>query len=65
MEPATSSRSSSLPVTPAPAATSGAVQALGYLYALVPVAAGAAVMLLVALAVNNLSPGRRYPKTWR
>ena len=29
---------------------------LGYLYVLMPVAAGVAVMLLVALLVNNLSP---------
>jgi CBS-domain-containing membrane protein len=37
---------------------------LGYLYALVPVAAGALVMLAVALLVNNLAPQRRYPEFW-
>ncbi|MCX5892807.1 MAG: HPP family protein [Deltaproteobacteria bacterium] len=37
---------------------------LGYLYVLMPVAAGVALMLLVALLVNNLSPRRRYPEFW-
>jgi CBS-domain-containing membrane protein len=37
---------------------------LGYLYVLVPVAAGALVMLAVALLVNNLAPRRRYPEFW-
>jgi CBS-domain-containing membrane protein len=37
---------------------------LGYLYVLMPVRAGVAVMLLVALLVNNLSPRRRYPEFW-
>jgi CBS-domain-containing membrane protein len=37
---------------------------LGYLYVLVPVAAGITLMLLVALLVNNLSPRRRYPEFW-
>jgi CBS-domain-containing membrane protein len=37
---------------------------LGYLYVLMPVGAGVAVMLLVALLVNNLSPRRRYPEFW-
>ena len=37
---------------------------LGYLYALVPVAAGALIMLAVALLVNNLAPRRRYPEFW-
>jgi CBS-domain-containing membrane protein len=40
------------------------VHALGFLYAVVPAAAGAVVLLLVALAVNNLSPSRRYPEYW-
>lgn len=40
------------------------VHALGYLYALVPAAAGALVLLIVALLVNNLIPGRRYPEYW-
>lgn len=37
---------------------------LGYLYALVPVAAGAAIMLAVALLVNNIPNTRRYPEFW-
>jgi CBS-domain-containing membrane protein len=37
---------------------------LGYLYVLMPVGAGVAVMLLVALLVNNFSPRRRYPEFW-
>jgi CBS-domain-containing membrane protein len=47
------------------AVISGAkVHNLGYLYALVPVGAGALVMLAVALLVNNLAPRRRYPEFW-
>jgi CBS-domain-containing membrane protein len=38
---------------------------LGYLYALVPAGAGAAVMLIVALLVNNIPKNRRYPQFWR
>lgn len=41
-----------------------AIHDLGYLYALVPVALGALVMLLVALVINNLAPKRRYPEFW-
>jgi len=37
---------------------------LGYLYVLIPVAAGAFIMLAVALIVNNLAPTRRYPEYW-
>jgi CBS-domain-containing membrane protein len=37
---------------------------LGYLYALVPVAAGAVIMLAVALLVNNIPNTRRYPEFW-
>lgn len=37
---------------------------LGYLYAIVPVGAGAAIMLVVALLVNNLAKNRRYPEFW-
>jgi CBS-domain-containing membrane protein len=40
------------------------VHALGYLYVIVPAALGALVLLAVALAVNNLSPHRRYPEYW-
>jgi len=37
---------------------------LGFLYVVVPVAAGALVMLLVALIVNNIPSHRRYPEFW-
>lgn len=38
------------------------IHQLGYTYALFPVATGALLMLLIALAVNKLAPGRTYPK---
>lgn len=37
---------------------------LGYLYAFVPAGAGAVVLLIVALLVNNLSKNRKYPEYW-
>jgi CBS-domain-containing membrane protein len=37
---------------------------LGFSYALMPVGLGAAVMLVVALLVNNIPQGRRYPEFW-
>jgi CBS-domain-containing membrane protein len=37
---------------------------LGYLYALMPVAAGAVILLIVALIVNNIPKTRRYPEFW-
>jgi CBS-domain-containing membrane protein len=40
------------------------VQSLGYFFVLMPVAAGALIMLAVALLVNNLAPRRRYPEFW-
>ncbi len=40
------------------------IHALGYIYALVPVGAGAVIMLLVALLINNIPPHRRYPEFW-
>lgn len=42
------------------------IQALGWWYALCPVAVGAVAMLLVALVVNNLStnPKQHYPTYW-
>jgi CBS-domain-containing membrane protein len=40
------------------------VYKLGYLYAIFPVALGAAVMLVIALLVNNISRTRRYPEFW-
>ncbi len=40
------------------------INSLGYFYALVPVGAGAAIMLVVALLVNNIPKTRRYPEFW-
>jgi CBS-domain-containing membrane protein len=40
------------------------VHGLGYLYVLMPVGLGAAIMLVIALLVNNLSKNRRYPEFW-
>jgi CBS-domain-containing membrane protein len=37
---------------------------LGFYYALIPVGAGAFIMLFIALAVNNISSRRRYPEFW-
>jgi CBS-domain-containing membrane protein len=40
------------------------ILALGYGYVLLPAGAGALVLLAVALVVNNLLPGRKYPEFW-
>jgi CBS-domain-containing membrane protein len=40
------------------------IHSLGYLYVLMPVAAGAAILLVVALIVNNIPKTRRYPEFW-
>jgi CBS-domain-containing membrane protein len=40
------------------------IHQMGYFYVLMPVATGAALMLLVALLINNLAPHRRYPEFW-
>ena len=40
------------------------IHQLGYFYVLMPVGAGALIMLAVALLVNNLAPTRRYPEYW-
>jgi CBS-domain-containing membrane protein len=40
------------------------VHSLGYLYPFLPAGAGAIILLIVALLVNNLSPNRRYPEYW-
>jgi CBS-domain-containing membrane protein len=37
---------------------------LGYFYVLTPIGAGAAIMLVVALLVNNIPKTRRYPEFW-
>jgi CBS-domain-containing membrane protein len=40
------------------------VYKLGYLYAIIPTAVGASIMLIVALLVNNIPRSRRYPEFW-
>lgn len=40
------------------------IHALGFLYAFVPVGAGALILLVIALMVNNLARDRRYPEFW-
>jgi CBS-domain-containing membrane protein len=37
---------------------------LGYFYAIMPVGLGVAIMLVVALLVNNIPRSRRYPEFW-
>ncbi len=37
---------------------------LGYLYTVMPVGAGAGVLLIVALLVNNIPKSRKYPEYW-
>jgi len=37
---------------------------LGFLYAFIPAGAGALVLLVVALLVNNLAKNRKYPEYW-
>jgi len=40
------------------------VHNLGFLYAFLPAGAGAVILLIVALLVNNLSKNRKYPEYW-
>jgi CBS-domain-containing membrane protein len=40
------------------------IHAVGYWYVLVPAGLGAAIMLIVALLVNNIPKSRRYPEFW-
>ena len=40
------------------------VHNLGFLYPFVPAGAGAIILLVVALVVNNLAKNRRYPEYW-
>lgn len=40
------------------------IQNLGFLFALVPVALGALILLTVAVVFNNLPSSRRYPEAW-
>ena len=41
-----------------------AIHQLGFLYVVLPVGAGAAIMLVVALVTNNLARDRHYPEYW-
>lgn len=40
------------------------IHQLGFFYVVAPVGLGAAVMLLIALLVNNIPKNRRYPEFW-
>lgn len=40
------------------------IHGLGYFYAIMPIGAGALIMLLVALLVNNIPRHRQYPEFW-
>ena len=40
------------------------IHSMGYWYVLLPCAAGAVCMLLLALAANNLAAGKKYPTFW-
>ncbi|MCI4626626.1 MAG: HPP family protein [Candidatus Magnetoovum sp. WYHC-5] len=40
------------------------IHALGYEYVLIPVGAGAIIMLIIALIINNIPSSRRYPEFW-
>jgi CBS-domain-containing membrane protein len=40
------------------------IHELGYWYVLMPVGAGALILLIVALLVNNLATKRQYPEFW-
>jgi CBS-domain-containing membrane protein len=43
---------------------SNKIHDMGFLYVVVPVGTGVFIMLIVALLVNNIPRGRRYPKFW-
>jgi CBS-domain-containing membrane protein len=40
------------------------IHQMAYMFVLTPIASGAAIMLVVAVLINNLSPYRRYPQYW-
>lgn len=40
------------------------IHELGFLYVFIPAGAGAVVLLIVALLVNNLAKNRKYPEYW-
>lgn len=41
------------------------IKALGFMYVLSPVLSGVLILLVVALVFNNITPHRKYPKSWR
>ena len=43
---------------------SNKIHALGFLYVLIPATIGPLILLIVALAVNNIPESRRYPEIW-
>jgi CBS-domain-containing membrane protein len=40
------------------------IHELGFWYMLVPVGLGVVIMLIVALAINNMASRRKYPEFW-
>lgn len=40
------------------------IHSLGFLYAIIPAGAGATIMLIIALLINNIPVKRRYPEFW-
>ncbi|WP_422354222.1 HPP family protein [Roseivirga pacifica] len=44
---------------------SAKIKALGYVYVLFPVLSGLAILLLVAMIINNMTPQRKYPDEGR
>jgi CBS-domain-containing membrane protein len=40
------------------------VHDMGFFYVIAPVAAGAVLLMLIALVVNNIATDRRYPEFW-
>ncbi len=45
---------------------SDTIHGLDYMYVISPIAIGAFILLIIALAINNLSsnPKRHYPRSW-
>jgi CBS-domain-containing membrane protein len=40
------------------------IQNLGFMFVLIPIGSGAAIMILIALIFNNIFKSRTYPKFW-
>jgi CBS-domain-containing membrane protein len=40
------------------------IHAMGYFYVVMPVAAGALILLVIALLFNNIPKTRKYPEYW-